>query len=234
MTQTPPLQAQSVMIKKLLKKFTPFDTLSDDELSKLAESSKFIEAPKHNYLYKKDDDAGLIYFLVQGTIKVGNTTKDGREIIKSIQHPVSFFGESCLVNQSNRVTFVKALNADVAYFVINVEAIKDAMQHNFDFNIQVINMLGQKIKHYETRLESLLMDDARTRIISFIKELAIKSGVEIGYETLLKHNMTQQDIANFTGTSRQTVTSVLNDLKRSNQIYFKRKSILIRDIESLS
>jgi CRP-like cAMP-binding protein len=51
---------------------------------------------------------------------------------------------------------------------------------------------------------------------------------------LVKHSLTQQDIANFTGTSRQTVTYVLNDLKRQNQIYFKRKSILIRDIASLS
>jgi CRP-like cAMP-binding protein len=53
-------------------------------------------------------------------------------------------------------------------------------------------------------------------------------------ELLIKHSMTQQDIANYTGTSRQTVTSILNDLKKTNKIYFKRNSILIRDIASLA
>ncbi|MEO1713645.1 MAG: helix-turn-helix domain-containing protein [Bacteroidota bacterium] len=51
---------------------------------------------------------------------------------------------------------------------------------------------------------------------------------------LVKHCLTQQDIANITGTSRQTVTSVLNDLKKENLIYFNRRSILIRDMAKLS
>jgi CRP-like cAMP-binding protein len=55
----------------------------------------------------------------------------------------------------------------------------------------------------------------------------------VGYEMLVKHSLTQQDIANLTGTSRQTVTSVLNDLRKSDLIYFNRKSILIRDMTRL-
>ena len=51
---------------------------------------------------------------------------------------------------------------------------------------------------------------------------------------LITPSLTQQDIANLTGTSRQTVTSVLNDLKKSNLIYFNRNSILIRDLAKLS
>ena len=48
-------------------------------------------------------------------------------------------------------------------------------------------------------------------------------------EMLIRHSFTQQDIANFTGTSRQTVTTILNDLKKNNQIILSRKRILIRD-----
>ena len=74
----------------------------------------------------------------------------------------------------------------------------------------------------------------RARIIDFIKESAEKRGRRVGFEMLFKHCLTQQDIANITGTSRQTVTSVLNDLKRSDLIYFNRRSILIRDIAKLA
>jgi CRP-like cAMP-binding protein len=55
----------------------------------------------------------------------------------------------------------------------------------------------------------------------------------VGYETLVKHNMTHQDIADLTGTSRQMVTAVLNQLKRSNVLYFNRKKILFRDLNAL-
>lgn len=50
-----------------------------------------------------------------------------------------------------------------------------------------------------------------------------EQGRQIGFETLVKHNMTHQDIADLTGTSRQMVTAVLNQLKRSNVLYFNRK-----------
>ena len=96
-------------------------------------------------------------------------------------------------------------------------------------------MIGNRLKKAESRLESLIFKDARTRIIDFLKESAEKRGSKIGIdEMLVKHSLTQQDIANITGTSRQTVTSVLNDLKRSDLIYFNRRSILIRDIGRLA
>ena len=78
-----------------------------------------------------------------------------------------------------------------------------------------------------------MFKDARERIIDFLKDSAKKQGKRVGFETLIRHCYTQQDIANITGTSRQTVTSVMNDLKKSNLIYFNRRSILIRDMAKL-
>ena len=86
----------------------------------------------------------------------------------------------------------------------------------------------------ESKLESLIFKDARTRIIEFIKDSVSKSGRRIGYEMLLKHSLTHQDIANITCTSRQTVTLVLNELRKSDLIYFNRGKILIRDMAKLA
>ena len=83
-------------------------------------------------------------------------------------------------------------------------------------------------------MESLIFKDARARIIDFLKESAETRGRKVGFEMLFKHCLTQQDIANLTGTSRQTVTSVLNDLRKDNLIYFNRNTILIRDMGKLS
>ena len=113
---------------------------------------------------------------------------------------------------------------------VKVEFVKKMMLQNPELAMCIVNFIGRKLKYAEERLESLAMSDARERIVQFLKANA----ESFGHETLLKHEFTQQDIASFTGTSRQTVTTVLNDLKKSNKIHFKRKAILIRDVAHLA
>ena len=79
----------------------------------------------------------------------------------------------------------------------------------------------------------MVFKDARTRIVDFIKEMGEEMGQKVGFETLIKTNLTHQDMANLTGTSRQTVTTVLNELKDKNVINFDRRRILVRDMELL-
>jgi CRP-like cAMP-binding protein len=94
--------------------------------------------------------------------------------------------------------------------------------------------LSHRLQRVEERLANLVVKDARERIIEFLQDTASREGRRVGFETLVKHHLTQQEIASLTGTSRQTVTSVFNELKRSNLIYFNRNSILIRDVDKLA
>lgn len=218
----------------LLKDFTIFSHLSDDEIGKLTQISNIRTYKKNRYIFRPGDSCQYIHFLLDGTLKIGCTSSDGREVIKSILHPRAMFGEESLFGQEYYEDFAKVISSDVTLVAIRIDAFKELMSGNIQLNFNIVNLLGKKLKKTENRLESLIFNDARTRIVNFIKENANNFGRQVGFEMLLKHSLTQQDIANFTGTSRQTVTSVLNDLKKSNQIYFKRKSILIRDMATLS
>jgi CRP-like cAMP-binding protein len=93
--------------------------------------------------------------------------------------------------------------------------------------------MGFRFRKLERRLESLVFKDARTRVVEFILELAQERGQKVGFETMVKSHLTHQDIANLTGTSRQTVTTILNDLRDRNLINFDRRKILIRDMTKL-
>ena len=220
-------------ILRNLKDFELFNVLTKTEMNDLVEMSRIRTVSKHRFVFNQGDKSECLYFLIQGTIKFGIHTLDEKEIIKSILRPKTLFGEHAILGDYDRGNFAKAMD-EVIYIEIKVLDFKQIMKRNFDLNLKVIELLGKKIRLAEKRLESLVLQDARTRIIEFIKENAKNFGQQIGFEMLFKHSLTQQDIANFTGTSRQTVTSVLNDLKKSNQIYFKRRSILIRDMASLS
>lgn len=234
MTTTPNAFFEIIDKVSMLRQFQLFSDLNEEELQDLARATEIKSIAKHKYIYKSGDNSDYLFVLINGTIKVGNTSSDGREVIKTILHPTALFGESGLGSEGVRNSFSKAIDSEVRLLQIDVAGFKELMRSNFDFNIKVVENLGNKIHKIESRLESLVFNDARTRIVDFIKENANRFGRKVGYEMLLKHSLTQQDIANFTGTSRQTVTSVLNDLRSSNQIYFKRKSILIRDLETLA
>lgn len=219
--------------KKFLQKLPLFSELREDKLNDLAEFVKFQKKSRYNYIYLPDEPSDALFFLIKGIVKTGTHFSDGREVIKSIMHPHAMFGEMALVGETKRRDFARAMNEEVTYLSVPIQDFRNFMNTHPCLSNMVLNSLGKRLERAEDRLEALIFKDARTRIIEFIKESASKRGRQVGYETLLKHCLTQQDIANLTGTSRQTVTSVLNDLKKSNLIYFNRNSILIRDLAKL-
>ncbi len=64
-------------------------------------------------------------------------------------------------------------------------------------------------------------------------EMVEKKGQRVGYEWVVRKFITHQEIANLTATSRQTVTTVLNDLRNKNLLTFNRRRLLVRDMDAL-
>ncbi len=208
-----------------------FEDLTESELSQLVRISSFEKYFRHQYIYNQGAKSDRLFFLKSGVVKIGNMADDGREVIKSIIHPKSLFGELSMMGQEKRNNFARCMNEEVECVAIYIQDLEDLMRRTPSMQMKFLKFMGERLMHMEKKVESLVLQDARTRIIEFIKDNAIKRGRKVGFETLFKHSLTQQDIANITGTSRQTVTSVLNELKKSNQIYFNRRSILVRDLE---
>lgn len=217
-----------------LEQFPLFNVLDRATLSQIAEKVTFKAIDRFDFIYMPDQKSNTIYFLVKGNVKIGTHFKDGKEVIKSILHPNAMFGEHGLIGEEVRQDFAQAMNQQVHLCILRVDDFKKMMENNHRLCLNIIQILGTRLQETESRLESLIFKDARTRIIDFLKETVRNRGRRIGYEMLLKHSMTQQDIANLTGTSRQTVTSVLNELRNANLIYFNRKKILIRDMANLA
>jgi CRP/FNR family cyclic AMP-dependent transcriptional regulator len=219
---------------QLLQKFPLFEDLNDRDALIVASFVKEEKLEKHTIVYKTNDPSDYLYFLVKGVVKVGTHSSDGREVIKSILHPLSMFGELGLVGEKNRPEFAMSMHEGATLLKISISDLQQLMQSNHGLCMKVLFLVGSRLRRVEERMEGLIFKDARTRIIEFLKDAANRRGRKVGFETLLKHSLTQQDIANITGTSRQTVTSVLNELKKENLIYFNRRSILIRDLNQLA
>jgi CRP/FNR family transcriptional regulator, cyclic AMP receptor protein len=219
---------------RLLEKFPMFTVLSSGQLEQLASGARVCQAARFQFVFMPDEPADFLALLVKGRLKTGTYAEDGREVIKEIYQPYAVVGDLALAGESKRLDFAQALHEDVEYLALGVSHVRELMQHNQQLMFSLLQHVSRRLQRVEDRMAKLMLKDARKRIIEFLLETAGREGRRVGLETLLKHHLTQQDIANLTGTSRQTVTSVLNDLRKSNLIYFNRNSILIRDMEKLA
>lgn len=188
---------------------------------------------KGDFVYLPDEHADKIYFIADGRIKIGNYADSGKEITKAILTQGEVFGELSLIGESKRRDFAVAME-DTTACVMSVVEMKGMMREHSGLNLFLMKIMGSRVLEMEQRLESLVFKDSRTRIIEFLKNLADKKGQRVGYEMLVRRFMTHQEIANLTATSRQTVTTVLNELRNKNILTFNRRRLLIRDMDELT
>jgi len=207
--------------------------LSKKEMLNLEKNTVMKTASKDQYIYFPEEPSTSIYFLKEGRIKIGSYSDDGRENIKAILKPGEIFGELSLAGEEKRTDFAQAMDDNVVICTMSMREMEGMMEKNANLSIRVTKLIGFRLKRVERKIDDLIFKDAKTRIIEFLIDMTKSSGKKVGDEILVKHYLTHQDIANLTASSRQTVTTVLNELKEKELIYFERKSFLIHDIEKI-
>lgn len=187
---------------------------------------------KNEYVYVPDQDSDTIYFITEGRVKIGSYSDEGKEITKAILGKGEVFGELSLVGQSKRHDFAIAVE-DTALCTIQAKMMKGMIKDHSSLSMFFMKMMGSKVLEMENRLESLVFKDSRSRIVEYLVEMVNKRGQRVGYEWVIRNFLTHQEIANLTATSRQTVTTVLNELRTEDILTFNRKRLLIRDLDKL-
>ncbi len=184
------------------------------------------------YIYMPDEFSDTIFFITDGRVKIGTYSDTGKEITKAILGKGEVFGELSLVGEDKRRDFALAMD-DCELCYVKASQMKSLLRDHNGLNLFLMKVMGSRVLQMEKRLESLVFKDSRTRIVEYLKDLAQSKGQRVGYEMLVRNFLTHQEIANLTATSRQTVTTVLNELRNENVLTFNRKRLLIRDMEKL-
>lgn len=187
---------------------------------------------KGEYIYLPDQSSDKIYFISRGRVKIGNYSDSGKEITKAILNKGEVFGELSLVGEDTRRDFAFAME-ETMVCAITTDEMSTLIKDHTSLSLFMMKIMGSRVLEMEQRLESLVFKDSRTRIIEFLLDLANKKGERVGFERVVRKFITHQEIANLTATSRQTVTTVLNELRTKNLLTFNRKRLLIRDMEKL-
>jgi len=198
---------------------------------------RYDKQPKKNYkksefIYFTNDTSDKVFFIHEGAVKIGSYTPDGNEIIKAILHPGEVFGELSVYGEEKRNDYAQAVE-DTELCILDRKNVTSLMREVKGFQAFLNKLMGQRVIYTQKRLEGMLFKDARTRIAEYILEEAEKHGRHKSGRVTLKNYLTHQEIANFTGTSRQTVTTILNEFRDVGLIEFDRKKIIINDMEKM-
>jgi CRP-like cAMP-binding protein len=210
-----------------------FNILCPHKVKKMEDKHQFIYYKRDSFIYFPEDKADHIYMIAQGRVKIGHYLDDGKEVIRAILTTGEIFGELALAGEDTRRDFAQVMDENTSICPLSIEELKDLMVENKELSFKMLKLVGLRLMKLERKLESLVFKDARTRVIEFLIDAASWKGKKVGFETMIPTTLTHKDIAALTGTSRQTVTTILNDLKGKNLIYFDRKKILIRDLAQL-
>lgn len=180
-----------------------------------------------------DDLSDRIFFITEGRVKISTTNEEGKEITKAILGKGEVFGEMALMGEERRRDWATALENTEAC-VVSLSELNDLMRERSDLNLFFMRIFGNRQLEMERRLESLVFRDSRSRIVEFLVQLTQSKGQRVGYEWVVRKPITHQEIANMTATSRQTVTTTLNDLRFKKLLTFNRSRLLVRDLDGLS
>ncbi|MEM7656659.1 MAG: Crp/Fnr family transcriptional regulator [Bacteroidota bacterium] len=188
---------------------------------------------KGEYIYFSDDTADKVFFVHEGAVKIAGYTEDGNELIKAVLHQGEIFGELAVFGGDKRTDYAQAIEK-TELCILEREAVVELMRDVNGFQQFMNALVGQRVIYTQKRLESLLFKDAKTRIAEYVLEQADKKGKVLADGAVtLRNYLTHQEIANYTGTSRQTVTTVLNQFRENRLLDFDRKKIIVRDMKSL-
>jgi CRP-like cAMP-binding protein len=188
---------------------------------------------KGDPVYVPAEMADRIYFINEGKVKISSMNEEGKEIIKALLGKGEVFGESALFGEEQRRDYATAME-DTKACVVSLDELRSLMRERSELNLFFMRMFGARQLDMERRLESLVFRDSRSRIVEFLLNLVRQKGERVGYEWVVRHFNTHQEIANLTATSRQTVTTTLNDLRAKKLLTFNRSRLLVRDMDKLA
>ena len=218
----------------LLRNYDLWCNLSDEEYQELNIEHRFMEVPKGEYIYFEAYNHNKIYFLKEGYIKIGYIDDEGNEKIKEIIRKGEIFGQFTLEKNSLNGEFAQAYKDKVSLCAFTVEDFEKMLKKKPELALRYSKQVGAKLRNIENRLVKLLNKDVKTRLLHFLWQLVEQKLGESKPEGFCMPNyLTHEDIANLIGSSRQTVTTMINELESEGILSFNRQQICFLDVKKL-
>ncbi|WP_445167942.1 Crp/Fnr family transcriptional regulator [Mycolicibacterium sp. Dal123E01] len=184
-------------------------------------------------IFDQGDPGELLYIIASGKVKIGTVAADGRENLSSVLGPSDMFGELSTLDPGPRMSSARALT-DVDLVTMDRAQLRDWITPRPQVAEQLMRLLARRLRRMTTSRSDLVFTDAAGRVAKLLLQLAQRFGVQRDGSVLVNHDLTQDELAQLVGSSRETVNKVLSDFANRGWIQLNGKGLLISDTERLA
>ena len=215
----------------LLKTVPLFGGLQDRDLSRVANLMVTKKYRKNNLIFFEDDLGQNLFIIKHGRVKISRIDEKGDEVIFAILGEGEFFGELSIIDGLTRSATVTSID-EVELLVLRRGDFIDILQKYPQISITLLKELASRIRKSDTQIKSLSLKDARGRVATTLIRLAEDIGFMHDGKVVLKRLPLQKDLANISGTSRETISRVIKKLEVDGYFNKKGNTLIFKDFTS--
>ncbi len=209
-----------------------FAALDDEAAAALKATMTTREVGRGEVLFTEGDPGDRLYIIVDGKIKLGRASGDGRENLLAILGPGEMFGELSLFDPGPRNATATAV-ADTSLLGVGSDDLATWLNGRPDVARQLLRSLARRLRRTNEALADLVFSDVPGRVAKALLDLSERFGTPTDEGLRVTHDLTQEELAQLVGASRETVNKALADFAARGWLRLDQRAVLLLDIDRL-
>jgi CRP-like cAMP-binding protein len=206
--------------------------LRPDELRRLAANATLVRHPAHTTIFQKGDPGDSMMAVIRGRVKICTYSGEGRELVLNIIDHGGLFGEIALLDGQPRTADAVTLE-ETDILVLERNRLLPFLTANPEIIIRLISVICQRLRQTSEHLEDALLREAPSRLARGLLRLAGTFGRPSTDGVRLNIKLSQQQIGNLVGISRESINKHIVDWTRAGYLAVQSGFITIRDREAI-
>lgn len=198
-----------------------FTNLDSSDLEQIAAASVIRSFERKSIIITEGDSSSSLYVILSGEVKVYVSDEDGKTNIVNRLHPGDYFGELSLIDDEPRSASVEAVSK-CRMSILSRQYFVDYLEKHPRVAISLLKEIGQRLRNTTSHAKNLALMDVFGRVAHVLLQAAVEEDGR-----LITPALTQQDIAEQVGASREMVSRIFKDLKAGGYVEQEGKRVII-------
>lgn len=209
-----------------------FSALDDDAARALRASMVEQRLTRGEVLFTEGEPGDKLYVVESGKVKLLQTAPDGRESLIAVLGAGEMLGELSLFDPGARTATAVAVTS-TKVLAMGHEALLPWLVGRPDLAVSLLAALARRLRRTNEALADLVFSDVPGRVAKALLELGSKFGAPVGDGLLVTHDLTQEELAQLVGASRETVNKALADFSQRGWVRIEQRSVTLLDLDRL-
>ncbi|GAA1452511.1 Crp/Fnr family transcriptional regulator [Nocardiopsis tropica] len=219
-------------INEVLRKAPLFEALDEEDTAALRSSVGEVRLGRGQTLFSEGDEGDRLYVILSGKVKLTRTAVDGRENLLGVLGPSEMFGELSLFDPRPRTASAVAVT-DSVLAGLGHDDLRPFLSSRPHVSLQLLKALAARLRRTNDVMADLVFTDVPGRVAKALLELADKFGKEGEDGLHVHHDLTQEELAQLVGASRETVNKALAEFALRGWLRIEAKAVVLLDVERM-